>query len=241
MYPAELPARRWFEHYQQLFDTVELNTTFYRLPAATTVEGWAGAARPGFVFAAKLGAFGTHRKKLTDAAEWLPNHFDRIDRLGAHLGPTLVQLPPRWRRNVARLDEFLTAADRLRRGARWAVELRDPSWLDDDVFATLQSHAVALCVHDLIADHPFVLTTNWTYVRFHGPDAVAHPYHGDYGATRLRTWADRFGVLGGDGIDTYAYFNNDWHAAAVRDAHWLRSALAGPARVPSPEAGEEPP
>src|SRR4029079_14956278 len=86
VYPVGLPQRRWFEHYQQLFDTVELNSTFYRLPAASTVEGWASAARPGFLFAVKLGAFGSHRMKLNDAGSWLPNHLDRVIRLGEHLG-----------------------------------------------------------------------------------------------------------------------------------------------------------
>ena len=84
------------------------------LPAADAGGGerWAAAARPGFLYAVKLGAFGSHRKKLRDAASWLPNHLDRACRLGEHLGPTLVQLPPRWKRNVARLDEFLELAPR---------------------------------------------------------------------------------------------------------------------------------
>ena len=77
-----------------------------------------------------------------------------------------MQLPPRWKRNVARLDEFLAL---LPTTMRWAVELRDPSWLHDDVFEVLRRHGAALCIHDLLADHPFELTTDWTYVRFHGP------------------------------------------------------------------------
>src|SRR5690606_38164376 len=94
IYPDGLPARRWFEHYAGLFDTVELNSTFYRLPAAATVERWGHEAPPGFVYAVKLGAFGSHRMKLRDGARWLPNHLDRACRLGDSLGPTLVQLPP---------------------------------------------------------------------------------------------------------------------------------------------------
>ena len=187
VYPAELPQRMWFDHYQQLFDTVELNSTYYRLPRATTVEGWAAAARPGFVFAVKLGAFGSHRMKLRDAATWLPNHLDRIERLGDHLGPTLVQLPPRWKRNADRLDEFLGTAPAT---LRWAVELRDPSWIHDDVFEVLRRHGAALCIHDLLDNHPFELTTDWTYVRFHGPDALSTPYHGAYGPGPARRLGD---------------------------------------------------
>src|SRR3954447_11960220 len=121
VYPQPLPQREWFRHYASLFDTVELNNTFYRLPPLSTVEHWAHQAPPGFEYALKLGAFGSHRMKLRDAASWLPNHIERVQRLGEHAGPTLVQLPPRWRRDSGRLDEFLTAAGT---GRRWAVELR---------------------------------------------------------------------------------------------------------------------
>ncbi len=235
VYPAGLPQRRWLEHYASLFDTVELNTTFYRLPAATTVEGWAAQAPPGFTYAAKLGQFGSHRMKLRDAARWLPNHLDRVERLGPSLGPTLVQLPPRWKRNVERLDEFLAVAPEH---LRWAVELREPSWLHDDVFEVLERHGAALCIHDLLPDHPWVLTTTWTYVRFHGPEALTRKYWGAYGGERLAPAADRLRSWLHAGCDVYAYFNNDWEAAAVGDATWLRDALAAePALRPPPPAG----
>lgn len=223
IYPPGLPSHRWFAHYRGLFDTVELNSTFYRLPDPGTVDIWNEQAPAGFVYALKLGMFGSHRKKLRDPETWLPKHLERASRLGDHLGPTLVQLPPRWKRNVQRLEEFLVAA--TPNAMRWAVELRDPTWLHDDVFEVLRRHAVALCVHDLLPSHPFELTADWTYVRFHGPDAIAHPYHGAYGAGRLRAWADRLRPLLDEGRDVYAYFNNDWDGHAVRDAAVLRDQL----------------
>jgi uncharacterized protein YecE (DUF72 family) len=222
VYPTEIPQRRWFEHYQSLFDTVELNSTFYRLPSQESVERWAAVAQPGFLYAVKLGAFGSHRMKLRDPSGWIGNHLDRVERLGEHLGPNLVQLPPRWKRNVERLDEFLSVAPTH---LRWAVELREASWLHDDVFEVLHKHGAALCIHDLLASHPFQLTTDWTYVRFHGPDALARPYHGSYGADRLDRWATTLGALLDDGVDVYAYFNNDWYGHAVTDAVYLRQAL----------------
>jgi uncharacterized protein YecE (DUF72 family) len=223
VYPEDLPKRRWFAHYTSLFDTVELNSTFYRLPSVETAEQWAAAAPPGFVYALKLGAFGSHRMKLRDAARWLPNHLDRVERLGAALGPTLVQLPPKWRRDAGRLDEFLTVAPKA---MRWAVELREPSWLHDDVFEVLRRHHAALCIHDLLPNHPWVLTTDWTYLRFHGPDALERKYWGRYGGQRLWRAADRLGHWLGDGIDVYAYFNNDHEGHAVQDARWLATRLA---------------
>ncbi|MEY2430719.1 MAG: hypothetical protein QOC92_444 [Acidimicrobiaceae bacterium] len=222
VYPTDAPARTWFAHYAELFDTVEINNTFYRLPAASTVDGWAAQAPMGFTYAVKLGQFGSHRMKLRDAARWLPNHLDRVERLGSHLGPTLVQLPPRWKRDVERLDEFLSVAPKA---IRWAVELRDRSWLHDDTYTVLERHGAALCIHDLLDSHPWIRTTGWTYVRFHGPDALHARYEGQYGGRRLWRTAARLGEWLEDGCDVFAYFNNDWHGNAVRDAMWLRARL----------------
>ncbi len=226
VYPDGVPRRRWFEEYARRFDTVELNATFYRLPAVGTVDRWAAEAPDGFVYAAKLGAFGSHRMKLRDATTWLPNHVERVRRLGHAMGPTLVQLPPRWHRDAGRLDDFLAVATRT---IRWAVEIRDPTWLHDEVYAVLEHHGAALCIHDLIADHPWRLTTDWTYLRFHGPRATEHRYVGRYGGRRLWRPARQLQRWLADGVDVFAYFNNDYHGDAVRDAEWLHDRLTAPA------------
>ena len=240
LYPVELARRRWFGHYASVFDTVELNATFYRLPRPETVEGWAAQAPPGFVYSAKLGAFGTHRMKLRDAASWLPNHLDRARRLGPALGPTLVQLPPRWRPDPPRLDDFLAVAAAAapplgQEPLRWAVELRDRAWLSDTVLEVLGRHGAALCIHDLLADHPWELTTDWSYLRFHGPAALSHPYGGRYGGRRLWRVADRLGGWLDAGWDVYAYFNNDQEGHAPCDARWLAERLE--AGHPAPRRG----
>lgn len=223
VYPPGAPARTWFALYAERFDTVELNSTFYRLPAASTVEGWEAQAPDGFCFAVKVGQFGSHRMKLRDPASWVPRHLDRIRRLGRHLGPNLVQLPPKWRCDPARLDELLAVAPR---DVRWAVEVRDPSWLDDEVYAVLERHGAALCLHDLLADHPWRRTAPFTYVRFHGPRARTEPYRGRYGPRRLARVADTLASWLDEGTDVYAYFNNDYDGHAVVDATMLRDALA---------------
>ncbi|MDQ2678636.1 MAG: DUF72 domain-containing protein [Actinomycetota bacterium] len=233
VYPVDTPQRRWFETYARSFDTVELNATFYRLPNDSTVRGWRAAAPDGFTYAVKVGQFGTHRKKLNDPTTWLNRHLERVALLGPSLGPQLVQLPPRWRRNTARLDEFLDAAPVH---LRWAIEFRDPSWLTDDVFEVLARHGAALCWHDLLPSHPWERTAPFTYVRLHGPHALDRPYFGRYGARRLHRLADRLLERLAIGDDVYAYFNNDQQAAAVHDARQLRGLITqtSPGSVASP-------
>ncbi len=196
VYPSDAPTSEWFAVYARMFDTVELNTTFYRLPTERAVDAWRASAPEGFLYAVKVGQFGSHRMKLKDPTSWLANHVERARRLGPHLGPNLVQLPPRWKRDVHRLDDFLAAAPD---DMRWAVEFREPSWLHDDVFAVLERHGAALCIHDLIDGHPWLRTTSWTYVRFHGPQATQLPYHGRYGGARLRRAAERLSAWREDG------------------------------------------
>ncbi len=155
-YPKTLPKSAWFAHYAEHFDAVEINATFYRLPEAATFERWRDAAPKGFCYALKFSRYGTHLKRLKDAADTIGLFIERARLLGPSLGPILVQLPPRWRVNVARLAAFLEAAPKQ---YRWAVEFRDPSWLCEDIYALLRKHRAALCIHDLIEQHPRVRTT----------------------------------------------------------------------------------
>jgi uncharacterized protein YecE (DUF72 family) len=132
-----------------------------------------------------------------------------------------VQLPPRWHRDVGRLSAFLEA---LPTDRRFAVEFRDPDWFHASVFDELRAHRVALCVHDLVADHPDVTTAGWTYLRFHGP-SLARPYTGRYPAGAIADAARRIRGHLREGRDVYAYFNNDARGAAVSDALRLRSSV----------------
>jgi uncharacterized protein YecE (DUF72 family) len=243
-YPPQLPAREWFPYYSKNFATVEVNSTFYRLPPRSTFELWARQAPAGFIFALKVSRYGTHRLKLKHPGQWLPNHLDRAGLLGSALGPNLVQLPPRWRRDLPRLTEFLEVAKELGSPAKaeahgapgppakaeelaalWAVEFRDPSWLDDSTYELLARYGAALCCHDLLPDHPWVRTASWAYARFHGPSASRQPYTGDYGRPGLAKAAAVLGGWLGEGSDIYAYFNNDEGGSAVRDAKTLANLL----------------
>ena len=144
-------------------------------------------------------------------------------RLYDHRAVLLVQLPPDLERDDARLDYFL---DRLPWWVRVAVELRHPSWLDENVFGLLERHGAAYCVMSG-AHLPCVLraTAPFVYVRLHGPDPE-HLYAGSYSDDSLSWWAARVRDWELAGHEVYAYFNNDGHGYAVGDAKRLRSQLA---------------
>lgn len=217
-YPAKMPTKEWFAHYAATFDTVEINNTFYRLPEASVFQNWNAAAPPGFRYAIKFNRYASHRKKLKDPEEPLERFLSRVEELKSYLGPILVQLPPRWGVAPARLDQFLSLAPRRH---RWAVEFRDPSWLIDEVYDVLCRHNAALCIHDLIPDHPHVITADWFYQRFHGGRGYARNYEDDVLA---RVAADLRKQLRA-GRDLWVYFNNDVHGHAIRNALSLRGLV----------------
>ncbi|HEX6473837.1 MAG TPA: DUF72 domain-containing protein, partial [Candidatus Limnocylindria bacterium] len=124
-YPRGVPTDRWLEHYAAIFDTVELNNSFYRLPQADTFAAWARRTPDGFLFAVKASRYLTHLKRLRDPREPLDRLWSRAERLGDRLGPMLYQLPPRWHRDLDRLERFSAALPSRR---RQAIEFRDPSW-----------------------------------------------------------------------------------------------------------------
>jgi uncharacterized protein YecE (DUF72 family) len=216
-YPRELPVSQWLSFYAQHFDAVEINNTFYGLPAPASFAHWREQTPEGFCFALKFSRYGSHMKRLKAPRSTLRPFLARARRLGPKLGPVLVQLPPRWRADPARLDAFLAATPR---GLRFAVEFRDASWLCDEVFAVLERRRAALCIHDLLEGHPRELTAGWTYLRFHGP-----PAGGGYPPQTRAAWARRIRAWLRRGVDVHAYFNNDVGGHAVADARALRRAL----------------
>lgn len=218
-YPADLPQSRWFGHYALTFDTVEINNSFYRLPEDSTFARWRDQAPRGFLYAVKASRFLTHMKKLKDPEDPLSRFFENAKHLRPHLGPVLYQLPPRWPLNLERFEHFLRA---LPRGYRHVVEFRDPTWYDDRVYALMHRHRVALCLHDMQGSaSPTMVVGPLVYVRFHGWTK----YAGRYEDQRLDQWADWLAERIADGLDVFAYFNNDGGGHAPRDAVRLRDRI----------------
>lgn len=220
-YPAGLRAPAMFDYYQRFFDTVELNNSFYRLPTENAFAAWRDAAPPGFRFAVKGSRFLTHNKKLKDPEQALLNLLPRAEILGPKLGPILFQLPPKWKVNVQRLEEFLLA---LPPKHRYAFEFREPSWNTAAVYETLRRHNAAYCIYELAGFQTTMeVTADFTYVRLHGPGGK---YQGCYPEDTLKTWAQRICNWTRSMKAVYVYFDNDDSGYAARNALELKELLA---------------
>jgi uncharacterized protein YecE (DUF72 family) len=221
VYPRGLPASRWLTYYAELFDTVEVNNTFYRLPKRESVATWVEESPSAFLFAVKASRFLTHMKRLTDMGQGVRRFYERIEPLvrSPKMGPVLWQLPENFHRNDERLASALA---RLPPG-RHCFEFRHPSWFAEEVYALLREHAVAL----VIGDHPrrlfqtHELTAGWTFIRFHHG---SRGRNGNYSERELEDWAARVDEWRRI-VEVYAYFNNDWNGYAVRNGLALREML----------------
>jgi uncharacterized protein YecE (DUF72 family) len=223
-YPDRLPAKRFLSHYAGIFRTVEINSSFYGLPEATTFASWRETVPRGFVFALKASRFITHMKRLrgAEAEDALDRFLKRADALEDALGPVLFQTPPRLERDAALLEDFLRL---LPSGYMFAFEFRNPSWFDSRVYETLDAHGAAFCIFDLNGRlSPVEVTGRTAYIRLHGPDG---PYRGRYGPENLAEWADRIVSWAERGIATYCYFDNtdDPEAYAPQDARMLKDMV----------------
>jgi uncharacterized protein YecE (DUF72 family) len=216
-YPEKLPASRMLQYYAERFDTVELNTTFYRLPSLNGVEQWRKLTPPDFRFAAKGSRFLTHMKKLTDTGQGIDRFFERLKPLGNKIGPIVWQLPPWWEVNAARLDAFCAALPKRR---RYAFELRNPTWHTAEVYSILRRHNVAFCIFEIAGRFSGTpITADFTYVRLHGPGGA---YQGQYSEGVLQRWAAQIREWQQDLRAVYVYFDNDQAGYAPQDALALR-------------------
>ncbi len=234
-YPERVRAREHLLHYSTLFDSVEINGSFYRLPTLAGARGWYRAVPDDFVFAVKGSRFITHMKKLKVTKQSIAIFFRRIAPLKQKTGPILWQLPPQLRRDPERLDAFLAL---LPRRFRYAVEFRDPSWYEDDeALDVLARHNVAHCsASSLRMPERREVTADFAYFRFHG---LAGGFAHDYTNAELLPWARLAVACLNDGVDVFAYFNNDENVRAPRNAVAFR-AMIHEARVLLPSGGPGP-
>ncbi len=224
-YPERMKDSERLGFYAERFDTTEINASFYRLPSEVAVAAWRRNAPSGFRFAWKVSRFITHNKKLKDCEDPVTLVWGRMAPLGERLGPALIQLPPQLRRDDERLDAFLALVP----WGRCAVEFRHPSWYDDAVLALLSRRGAAFCISDHhSAPSPWEVTTDFAYVRAHGPGGR---YRGRYPDKALEDMAARITGWAGEGRGVFCYFDNDIKSAAPFDALALRQRLGASGEI----------
>lgn len=196
-YPDKLPQKEMLSYYSHRFSTVEINNSFYRLPTEHVVESWAEQTPDSFRFVLKGPQTITHRKRLKNVEGEVDQLLKSASALKERQGPLLFQLPPNFKKDVARLDTFLSI---VAKKTSVAFEFRNESWFDDEVFGCLRAHSCALCVADAedLPSVDLVRTADWGYVRLRCED---------YTDQRLREWLKR--IRSQDWNDAYVFFKHE--------------------------------
>ncbi|WP_332672271.1 DUF72 domain-containing protein [Aromatoleum sp.] len=207
-YPEKLHPDAMLRYYAERFTTVEINNTFYRMPAESMLAHWAQEVPPGFSFTLKAPRRITHEQRLLEAESAVAEFVRRAATLGDKLGVLLFQLPPFLRKDLHRLNDFLAV---LPSDRRYAFEFRHASWQDDEVFEALRSRGAIYCVTDTDeGETPFVSTAECGYIRLRR----THYDEGD-----LRAWVERIAVQPLD--RAYVYFMHEDEALGTRFARRL--------------------
>ncbi len=220
-YPDKTPSEKYLEYYSKFFNTVEINSSFYRMPDKETVREWRDTTPERFIFSVKASRYITHMKKLKDPEAAVSYLISTVSLLRNKLGPILFQLPPKWHVNPERLESFIES---LPHGYSYAFEFRDTSWFNDNIYEILEKHNTAFCIYEIGGIRsPRIVTGDIVYVRLHGPDG---PYRGEYKTSSLEEWADSISAWAKQGKKIFCYFDNDEAGYAPRDAMRLLDILA---------------
>jgi uncharacterized protein YecE (DUF72 family) len=199
-YPEDTPAKKFLQVYAQRLNCVEINYSFRRLVAASTLDNWITATPAGFLFVLKAHQRITHMLRLKDAGEFTEVFFKSLDPLAQakRLGPILFQLPPYLRCDLQRLTDFLTL---LRPGMRYAFEFRHDSWLADPVYGLLREHNVALCwAESEKFEVPKVTTADFAYFRLR---------KAEYPAPERKAILNALRSLQAEGKDAFVFFKHE--------------------------------
>jgi uncharacterized protein YecE (DUF72 family) len=231
-YPSGTRPAEYLTVYARAFDTVEVDSTFYAVPAAKTVRGWYDRTPAGFTFALKLPQEITHERRLRDADDIALQFYDRARELGEKLGPVLIQLGPDF--GPVELPALAAMLPKLPRDIRFAVEFRQRGWINDGVLALLAEHDVALALSDArwiprkqmlsLATRP---TTDFTYIRWMGPDRDIIDYSRIQvdRTQELEAWAGVLWPLAELKVKVYGYVNNHFAGHSPESARELQRLL----------------
>lgn len=213
-YPEDLPSKEMFKFYSGVFQTVEINYTFYRMPTTKTTGAWLAQAPEGFTYALKAPQRITHIQRLKDAGQNVAFFAEAARVLGAHLGPLLFQLPPTFRCDAARLSEFL---DVIPADVRPAFEFRHDSWLNDEVYSLLRSKNAALCIADFgDKTTPLVATAKHGYFRLRDEG---------YQPEDIARWAEKILEQRESWDEVFVYFKHEDEGKGPDFAKAFKTAL----------------
>jgi len=226
-YPKGFAKSKQLEYYSKIFNTVELNSPFYRLPEGSTFSNWRKRVPENFIFSVKVSRFITHVKKLNQCKDAWQNFFWRAINLKEKLGPFLFQLPPSFKKNLARFQNFINLIyESLNSNSynffnfRFVFEFRNSSWFSDDIYNFLKDYEnISLCLADS-PSFPFkeIITGDFVYIRMHGKKEL---FSSNYLEKELKGWADKIKIYFNQGLNVYVYFNNDFRGYAPKNAQEL--------------------
>jgi uncharacterized protein YecE (DUF72 family) len=212
-YPEKLPASEMLHYYAERFSTVEINNTFYRMPAESMLAQWSEQVPDHFTFTLKAPRRITHELRLREVESHVAEFVRRAGALGNKLGVLLFQLPPYLKKDLPRLRDFLYLVPA---NTRAAFEFRHASWQDDEVYETLRGRGAILCVTDTDeGDTPFVTTADWGYVRLRRTH---------YDEKDLAAWTSLISAK--SVAQTYVYFMHEDEALGTRFARRLSELWA---------------
>jgi uncharacterized protein YecE (DUF72 family) len=220
LYPNAIAPWHRLGYYVQQYQTVELNSSFYKWPSITAFKSWQRRLPQGFLLSVKAPRHLTHTKRLYAPERWIERIKACWHELGDKRAVLLVQLSPNFAFDYERLRYFLQLVPQW---MKVAVEFRHNSWHQEAVFNLLEQHGAAYCIMSG-AHLPCILRTTapFVYVRMHGPDRE-HLYGGSYNDEDLHWWWSRINEWKMQGKEVYVYFNNDGEGNAVRNAMRLKS------------------
>lgn len=214
-FPAEFQGKSRLQYYASLFNTLEINSIFYKLPRSSTVVNWAESVPDNFRFTCKVSKAITHSKGLQFEAKDVDDFIKTVENIGDKKGCLLTQFPPSLKiEKLYRVQRFLETLGEATHNTRWklAVEFRDPSWYEREVQELLEEYDAAMVVQDIPKSAtPLTLVRgDFIYLRFHGPEPR---YRGDYSHEFLKNYAGYIKTWLSEKKTVYAYFNNTVGAA----------------------------
>jgi uncharacterized protein YecE (DUF72 family) len=225
-YPTKTASKDFLAYYSSQFDTVEVDSTFYRIPSQSAVENWRRQVPEGFLFALKFPQVITHIKALKNCEQATAVFLSRVELLGDKLGPMLLQFPP----NFA-VSHFLDLADYLKalpQQHRYVVEVRNKSWLTPDFYALLRENKVALAITEKPLSSQFEVTADFLYMRWEGNRKTVNGLKGEIEVDQtanLQVWADKLKLYLDEGLEVFGYFGKYYSGLPPLDVKTLQRFL----------------